>query len=566
MTKYKDNTAYSQNNTNSALERYAVDGYTPPAGVVGKEAVREMQRWLGGLTPDGLWGPKTQKQFDKAMAAVLKTAEVPPAPANAERLGYAEDLYKLSIGIGKSGRGNYMVRGYDPPANIKSAEDVRAFQEIHGLDVDGVWGERTKQRLGQLQQRWAGQYDVDELARLAAEGLNKLTGEPGNALQVGAISLRSGKGAGIIPLSAGNGEEQTVGAQAGAKPVTLGGAKQEEILQGRPIEKPDKYFQAQSNQKPLAQRPVILQKEDKGTAVENVQRWLEQLGFLDMSVSIDKQGNKQYGFYGGATRAAVMLYQFNYGFDITGELDSRQYLNIYNSYLHEAEDGKLHEKVDAYYNMVNVAMSLDEKKGYRHSKYPTYYDLPERKPSLPSPMKEAGIGVAYKDGFYYMDYTEPLLKMLKKNIGEAEQARKSTGNLVGTTAESLRVAQDLAWFYFKVEPGAIWDIKEEDNWKAQFPRQTEGVKFFHQAYPFMFLGNVVTAEDMGNILFGATGAAMGFAQEFLKWAGATPNIKADGINLFKGYFGDNDRDLEKVEYGVRFYNALQESGSVALAH
>ena len=221
MTKYKDNTAYSQNNTNSALERYAVDGYTPPAGVVGKEAVREMQRWLGGLTPDGLWGPKTQKQFDKAMAAVLKTAEVPPAPANAERLGYAEDIYKLSIGIGKSGRGNYMVRGYDPPANIKSAEDVRAFQEIHGLDVDGVWGERTKQRFGQLQQKWASQYDVDELARLAAEGLNKLTGEPGNALQAGTISLRSGKGAGIIPLSAGNGEEQTVGAQAGAKPAAL---------------------------------------------------------------------------------------------------------------------------------------------------------------------------------------------------------------------------------------------------------------------------------------------------------------------------------------------------------
>ena len=194
MTKYKDNTAYSQNNTNSALERYTVDGYTPPAGVVGKAAVREMQRWLGGLTPDGLWGPKTQKQFDKAMAAVLKTAEVPPAPANAERLGYAEDLYKLSIGIGKSGRGNYMVRGYDPPANIKSAEDVRAFQEIHGLDVDGVWGERTKQRFDQLQQKWASQYDVDEIARLVADGIRQMAGAEKSVPQAEAIPLAGGGG------------------------------------------------------------------------------------------------------------------------------------------------------------------------------------------------------------------------------------------------------------------------------------------------------------------------------------------------------------------------------------
>ncbi|HWR22223.1 MAG TPA: peptidoglycan-binding domain-containing protein, partial [Feifaniaceae bacterium] len=130
MTKYKDNTAYGQNNTNYALpvERYAVEGYTPPAGVVGKEAVKEMQRWLGGLTVDGVWGEKTQKQFDKAMAAVLKTTEVPPMPADRERLAYAEDIYKLSLGIGKSSRGNYVVRGYDPPGNIKSTEDVRAFQ------------------------------------------------------------------------------------------------------------------------------------------------------------------------------------------------------------------------------------------------------------------------------------------------------------------------------------------------------------------------------------------------------------------------------------------------------
>lgn len=221
MTKYKDNNTYSQNNTNSALERYAMEGYTPPAGVVGKAAVKEMQRWLGGLTVDGIWGPRTQKQFDKAMATVLKTTQVPPAPADAERLGYAEDLYKLSLGIGKSGLGNYMVRGYDPPANIKSAEDVRAFQASHGLDVNGVWGRRTQQKFDQLQQQWAGQYDIDEIARLVAEGLNKLTGAAGSAAPEGVIPLGTGKETGIIQMSSGSARPgQIMGAQTGAKPVT----------------------------------------------------------------------------------------------------------------------------------------------------------------------------------------------------------------------------------------------------------------------------------------------------------------------------------------------------------
>ena len=39
-------------------ERYAVEGYTPPEGITGKEAVKEMQRRLGGLTVDGILGLK----------------------------------------------------------------------------------------------------------------------------------------------------------------------------------------------------------------------------------------------------------------------------------------------------------------------------------------------------------------------------------------------------------------------------------------------------------------------------------------------------------------------------
>ena len=81
----------------------------------------------------------TQKQYDKAMVSVLKNTQAPPLRASAERLNYAEDLYKLSLGIGKSDRGNYMVQGYTPPSYIRNAQDVRAFQKSNGLDADGVW-------------------------------------------------------------------------------------------------------------------------------------------------------------------------------------------------------------------------------------------------------------------------------------------------------------------------------------------------------------------------------------------------------------------------------------------
>lgn len=72
----------------SAAQRYAVDGHTPPAGIVGTEAVKEMQRWLGGLTVDGIWGPKTQKRYDKFLVATLNNQEAPAVPADVERLGY----------------------------------------------------------------------------------------------------------------------------------------------------------------------------------------------------------------------------------------------------------------------------------------------------------------------------------------------------------------------------------------------------------------------------------------------------------------------------------------------
>lgn len=175
----------------------------------------KMQRMLGGLTVDGVWGPKTQKQYDKFVISTLRDKEAPTTSNDTNLLGYVEDLYQLSLGVGKSDRGNYVMRGYDPPAGIRSAEDVRAFQESNGLDVDGVWGRRrappvadkasretseesharkrytatrhgcfelwsTQKRYDLLQAqgaaRQAGQYDLDEIERLLTDGMRNTAG------------------------------------------------------------------------------------------------------------------------------------------------------------------------------------------------------------------------------------------------------------------------------------------------------------------------------------------------------------------------------------------------------
>ena len=447
---------------------------------------------------------------------------------------------------------------------------------------------RTQKRYDLLQAQGAarqtGQYDLDEVEYLLTDGMRNIAGaertadilsysRDGKLANAPVVLGRAARGymipAGVYDVAA---TQQLLGVKAdgmwgegteNAYRALFGEVQQEKPLQSQFVGEPQQNQQAQNIPKSSSQKNVILQREDKGAAVENVQRWLEQLGFLDMSVSMDEKGNKQYGFYGGATRAAVFLYQFNYGFNMTGELDGPQYLDIYSRYLHGMEGMQENKRVLAYGKMVNMVTKMDREKGNSYKLYPMYQHLRKWRPVLPSPMKEADIRVVYKDGQYYMDYTEPLLKMLQKNIGEAEQARKSKGDpgLFEERLEALRIKEDMLWFYNRVKRKAIWDIKYEKNWNHQFPGQEDGVKFYHQAYPFVFLGNVVTAEDMGNILYGATGTAMGFDEEMLKWAGATPNIAVDLTNLFRSYFDDNQRDLDEIEYGIRLYNAFKARGS-----
>lgn len=81
---------------------------------------------------------------------------------------------------------------------------------------------------------------------------------------------------------------------------------------------------------------------------------------------------------------------------------------------------------------------------------------------------------------------------------------------------------------------------------------------------FLFRGEVVTREDLGNILYGYLGSAMGISDTMLYHGGG---IAADWKNIFNGklfdeneYFGDDDTDHEYIKKGIEmFYEDYPEA-------
>ena len=37
----------------------------------------------------------------------------------------------------------YYVDGYTPPEDVMSYEDVKRYQKLLGVEVDGIWGKKT---------------------------------------------------------------------------------------------------------------------------------------------------------------------------------------------------------------------------------------------------------------------------------------------------------------------------------------------------------------------------------------------------------------------------------------
>lgn len=74
---------------------------------------------------------------------------------------------------------------------------------------------------------------------------------------------------------------------------------------------------------------------------------------------------------------------------------------------------------------------------------------------------------------------------------------------------------------------------------------------------FLFREERVTREDLGNILYGYLGSAMGIGDTTLYWGGG---IAANKYNIFNGkaynpdeYYGDNKKDHEYIKKGIEMF-------------
>lgn len=112
----------------------------------------------------------------------------------------------------------------------------------------------------------------------------------------------------------------------------------------------------------------------------------------------------------------------------------------------------------------------------------------------------------------------------------------------------------LTYFYGQVASGHPWDIKLKENWEERFEESGIVAQYYSQQFKIVYNGNIINAENLGNITYGYFGTAMGFSSETLYWAGGLPNIKSNPSNIFKDYFGESGDDHDWVAYGINLFN------------
>lgn len=99
-------------------------------------------------------------------------------------------------------------------------------------------------------------------------------------------------------------------------------------------------------------------------------------------------------------------------------------------------------------------------------------------------------------------------------------------------------------FYSAVKDGGAWDYKRR-------PDGTDWIPFNGE---FQVLGKTMTAEQLGNLNYGFTGAATHFPASVLHMAGGIVAIKNNGINWSDWWYDfDSKEDYEMIQAGINIY-------------
>ena len=266
-----------------------------------------------------------------------------------------------------------------------------------------------------------------------------------------------------------------------------------------------------------------------------LQRCLEYLGFLDM-------GGSAYGAMGGATQSAVQNFQINYGLTIAQqvefndksfiEIDEITYLTIANvAANHGFSINGVSSKEDVYKWIKSIAAD-----GYNKD----YYEkIPSTEPILDTNQTNEGITVYSENGkfdsLYYFNYSTPLNEVIDDLSNESRQYD------VWYYGQATRYIE----FISRVNHGEDWDVKIRSSWEKTIP----AITYYSQKFAFRFESEIITSEDLGNLIYGCTGRFFGFSMNELNIgsfvAGSTGNSP------------DDARDEYYIQLGYDYYDTVK---------
>jgi len=188
------------------------------------------------------------------------------------------------------------------------------------------------------------------------------------------------------------------------------------------------------------------------------------------------------------------------------------------------------------------------------------------KSNLGNNVPNSNFSVARYNGQIYLDYTKPLNKLLSNAVAECEDHRCMNWTQYCTWCYNISplitpsISEHLglqigsfSWFYGKVNHAAAWDIKRQQQWNNALPN----IPYLGNSGEFIFRGYKITAEDMGNIMYGYTGRATGFSEITLYWGGGV--AKQGSLNnsavTTAPYYGDDANDHYNIELGYDLFNS-----------
>ena len=138
------------------------------------------------------------------------------------------------------------------------------------------------------------------------------------------------------------------------------------------------------------------------------------------------------------------------------------------------------------------------------------------------------------------DYTEQLNKVLEKN--------KRTANIVNNTTTYVG---STAFFYEKEQIGGDWDYKLEENWSRDID-----VPYLGYNGEFIFNGEVITAEDFGNMHYGYIGSAMSYPETVLYIGGGYARCGITEEIFNPPYYCDDKNDHISIQKGINMYYGI----------